>query len=103
MYRIGRSGSTQDAGFLTATSDSSPATMPSSHSGLVETGGISCERVGCLFRLAKMGHDPVDDVLVLDASDDFDRPTAATANLDVDIEYSLESLGPGHRDVQFRG
>ena len=96
MYRIGRSGSTQDAGFLTATSDSSPATMPSSHSGLVETGGISCDRVGCLFRLAKMGQDPVDDLLVLNTSDDFDRPTAATANLNVDIEYSFESLGPGH-------
>ena len=30
-------------------------------------------------------------------------PTAATANLNVDIEHALESLGPGHRDVPFSG
>ena len=51
---------------------------------------------GFLFRLAKMGQDPVDDVLVLDAGDDLYRTTAMIANLDIDIEYSLESLGPGH-------
>jgi hypothetical protein len=39
-----------------------------------------------------MSQDPVDGVLLLDASDDFDRPTAATANLNVDIEDALESL-----------
>ena len=48
-----------------------------------------------LFLLAKMSQDPVDDVLLLDASDDFDSPPAATANLNVDIEHTLESLGPG--------
>ena len=56
-----------------------------------------------VFLLAKMSQDPVDDVLILNASDDFDGSTAATANLDVDIEYALESLGPGHRDVPFSG
>jgi hypothetical protein len=33
-----------------------------------------------------VNQDPVDDVLILNASDDFDGSTAATANLDVDIE-----------------
>ena len=40
--------------------------------------------------------DPVDDVLVLDASDDFDRSTAATTDLDVDTEHTFQALGPGH-------
>ncbi len=52
-----------------------------------------------LFLLAKMSQDPVDDVLLLDASDDFDSPPAATANLNVDIEHTLESLGPGHSSM----
>ena len=52
-----------------------------------------------MFLALKMSQDPVDGVLLLDASDDFDRPTAAATDLDVDIEYSLESLGPGHREV----
>jgi len=51
---------------------------------------------GALFRLAKMGQDPVDDVLVLNTSDDSDRSAAAAADFNVDIEYSFESLGPGH-------
>jgi len=33
--------------------------------------------------------DPVDDVLVLDACDDPDRSATKTADLDVDVEYSL--------------
>ena len=33
------------------------------------------------------------DVLVLNTGDDLCRPTAMTANLDIDIEDSLESLG----------
>ena len=52
-----------------------------------------------LFLLAKMSQDPVDDFLLLDASDDFDSPPAATANLNVDIEHTLESLGPGHSSM----
>ena len=51
---------------------------------------------GVLFRLAKTGQDPVDDVLVLNTSDDSDRSAAEAADFNVDIEYSLESLGPGH-------
>ena len=43
---------------------------------------------------AKMSRNPVDNVLILDAGDDFDGPTIAIANVNVDIEYSLESLGP---------
>jgi hypothetical protein len=34
---------------------------------------------GFVFRLAKMGQDPVDDVLVLNTSDDSDRSAAAAA------------------------
>jgi hypothetical protein len=43
-----------------------------------------------------MGQDPVDDLLVLNTSDDSDRASTAAADFNVDIEYSLESLGPGH-------
>ncbi len=43
-----------------------------------------------------MSQNPVDHVLVLDAGDDFDRLITAIANVNVDIEYSLESLGSGH-------
>ena len=46
-----------------------------------------------------MSQNPVDHVLVLDAGDDFDRLITAIANVNVDIECSLESLGPGHRDL----
>ena len=56
-----------------------------------------------MFLFAKMSQDAIDDVLVLNTGDDLCRPTAMTANLDIDIEYSLESLGPGHRDVPFSG
>ena len=53
--------------------------------------------------LSKMSQKPVDNVLVLNTGDDFDGPTAMAANLDIDIEYALESLGPGHRDGPFSG
>ena len=36
-----------------------------------------------------MNQDAIDDVLVLDAGDDFDGPTTAIANLNVDIETRL--------------
>lgn len=49
-----------------------------------------------LLLLTKMGQDTVDDVLVLDASDDFDSSAAAAADFDFYIEYSLESLNPSH-------
>ena len=44
---------------------------------------------GVLFLLAKMSQDPVDDVLILNASDDFYRPAAVAADFDVYVEYSL--------------
>lgn len=50
-----------------------------------------------------MSQDPVDDVLILNASDDFDVPATATTNFHIDIEYALESLGPRHRNVSFSG
>jgi len=58
---------------------------------------------GFLFLLSKICQDSVDDVLILNASDDFGGPTAATTNFNIDIEYALESLGPRHRDVSFSG
>jgi hypothetical protein len=36
-----------------------------------------------------IGHD----VLILNTGDDLYRSTATTANLDIDMEYALESLG----------
>ena len=54
---------------------------------------------GFLFYLAKMGQNPVDDVLVLNTTDDPDRASTASTDLDVDIEYSLESLGPSHSSM----
>ncbi len=50
-----------------------------------------------------MSQNPVDNVLVLNTGDDLYRSTAMTANLDIDIEDSLESLGLGNRDVPFSG
>ena len=44
---------------------------------------------GFLFLLAKISQNPVDNVLLLDASDDFDRPTAATAS----GEFDKNSVG----------
>ena len=52
-----------------------------------------------LFLLSKMSQDAIDDALVLNTGDDLYRSTAMTADLDIDIEDSLESLGPGHRSV----
>ena len=51
---------------------------------------------GLLFCLAQRRPNPVDDVLVLNTSEDSDGSAAATANLNVDIEHALELLGPGH-------
>jgi len=48
-----------------------------------------------LAHLREKEQDPVDDLLILNTSDDSDRSTAAAANFNVDIEYSLESLGRG--------
>jgi hypothetical protein len=41
-----------------------------------------------------IGHDVLGhDVLILNTGDDLYRSTATTANLDIDMEYALESLG----------
>ena len=58
---------------------------------------------GVLFLIAQMSQNSIDDVLVLDTRDDSDRSTAAAADFDVYVEYSLESLSLGHRDVPFSG
>ena len=50
-----------------------------------------------------MSQNPVDNVLVLNTGDDLYRSAAMTANLDIDIEDALESLGPGHRAAPFSG
>ena len=49
-----------------------------------------------LFLPLEMSQNSIDYILVLNTSNDPDRTTAAAANLNVDIENSLESLGPGH-------
>ena len=54
---------------------------------------------GTLFLIAQVSQDSIDGLLVLNARNDPDRTTAAAANLNVDIEYALESLSPGHRRV----
>ena len=46
---------------------------------------------GVLFLIAKMSQDPVDDVLILNATvrrsdDDFDGPTAATTKFNIDAD-----------------
>ena len=48
-----------------------------------------------------MSQDAVDNVPVLSTGDDLYRSTAMTANLDIDIEDALESLGSGHCDAPF--
>ena len=56
---------------------------------------------GALFLVAQMSQNCVDDVLVLNTSNDFDGPAAATADLNIDVEHTLEPLGPGHSTVPF--
>jgi hypothetical protein len=67
-----------------------------------------CQGRGVPFLIAKMRQNSIDDVLVLDApvrrpDNDPHGTTATTANLDIDIENSLESLGPGHGGMLFSG
>ena len=50
-----------------------------------------------------MSQGPVEDVLILNASDDVAGFTAMTTNLDIDIEYALESVGPRPCDVLVSG
>ena len=44
---------------------------------------------GFLFLLAKMSQDSVDDVLIFNASDDFQRPATPATGLYVNIENPL--------------
>jgi hypothetical protein len=46
-----------------------------------------------------MSQDSVDDVLIFNASDDFQRPATATADLNIDGKNAFQALGPGHRPV----
>jgi hypothetical protein len=54
---------------------------------------------GVLFLALGVSQNPVDNVLVLNTTDDPDRASTASTDLDVDIEYSLESLGPSHSSM----
>ena len=64
-----------------------------------------------LFFLAQVIKDPIDglpcfigyDVLVLDTRVDPGRSATKTADLDVDTEYTLEPLGPGHGGMALGG
>ena len=58
---------------------------------------------GVLFLSLKVSQNSIDDVLVLDTSDDSDRSAAAAADFDVYIEYSLEPLSPGHGGMALGG
>ncbi len=49
---------------------------------------------GVLFLALEVSQNPVDNLLVLNTSDDSDRSAAASTDFNVDIEYSLESPGP---------
>ena len=51
---------------------------------------------GTLFLIAQMSQNSIDDVLVLNTRNDLDRPAAPTADLNIDVEDTLESLCPGH-------
>ena len=55
---------------------------------------------GVLFLALKMSQDPVDDVLVLNACDDPDRTTAASANARRKMNY-LRSLQKALAILQF--
>tara|TARA_B110000977_G_C11023555_1_gene472284 strand:+ start:661 stop:816 length:156 start_codon:yes stop_codon:yes gene_type:complete len=44
----------------------------------------------------QVGQDSINGILFFNASDNPDSTSAAGANLDVYVEYSLESLGLGH-------
>jgi hypothetical protein len=43
-----------------------------------------------------MSQNSIYDVLILNTGDDSGSSTAAAADFDVYVEYSLESLSPGH-------
>ena len=66
---------------------------------------------GALFLVAQMSQNSVErlprfigyDVLVINTSNDFDGPAAATADLNIDVEHTLEPLCPGHSTVSFSG
>ena len=55
-----------------------------------------CHGGGVPFLFAKMRQNFIDEVPILDARNDPHGTAATAANLNVDIENSLESLGPGH-------
>ena len=55
--------------------------------------------MGCVFLVAQVGQNVVDNVMVLNAGNDLYRLTAAGADRDVYIEYAFEPLSPGHRSV----
>jgi hypothetical protein len=50
-----------------------------------------------------VSQDSVDDILVFSAGNDPDCATATATGLYVDIEYSLETLRPGHRGMTLGG
>ena len=58
---------------------------------------------GVLFLIAKKSQNSIDNVLVLYTRNDPDGTTAAAANLNVDIEYSLEPWSTGHCRMSLGG
>jgi hypothetical protein len=53
--------------------------------------------------LREVGEYLMDDVGVVDSGDDLHRALAVGAGLDVDVEYALQALRPGHGGAGFGG
>ncbi|KZX58353.1 hypothetical protein A3709_02520 [Halioglobus sp. HI00S01] len=51
---------------------------------------------GVVFPPNKIIQNSIDDVLVFDTRDDSGRSATADPDFDIYVEYSFESLGPGH-------
>ena len=49
-----------------------------------------------LFLFVQVSQHPVYDVLLLNTRNDSDRPTATTADLDIDAENAFKALSPRH-------
>ena len=52
-----------------------------------------------LFLLLKMSQNTIDNVLVLNTRNDFQRPATPATDLYVNIENPLQALRPGHSSM----
>ena len=56
-----------------------------------------------LFLAAQVRQNPIDDVLVLNTSDDPDGAPTPPADLYLDIEDAFQALSPGHSGMTLNG